>query len=189
MEALLQLVSQDRPKYVRLAQRRLSSIEDAEDVVQNACLLAFRRIGQFEGRSQFSTWFGRIVLNCANMHNRKHSEDQFSFVGMDEVVTDKLKVADTLSDSSYKLPEEEYLYQEKRRRVFEATQLLSSIERQTVLLRMRGFTYLEIAKTLGAPVGTVKATVSRGKLRLKKYVTGTTGRRLYNEPRTPSIGH
>ena len=47
----------------RIALRRLRNVEDAEDVVQDALLSACKHIGQFEGRSELSTWLTRIVIN------------------------------------------------------------------------------------------------------------------------------
>jgi RNA polymerase sigma-70 factor, ECF subfamily len=49
----------------------LRNKEDAEDAVQNAFLSACRHLHAFEGRSAFTTWFTRIVLNAALMIRRK----------------------------------------------------------------------------------------------------------------------
>src|ERR1700680_1520443 len=57
----------------RVALRRLRNIEDAEDAVQDALLSACKHIGQFEGRSQLSTWLTSIVTNTARMKLRQHS--------------------------------------------------------------------------------------------------------------------
>jgi RNA polymerase sigma-70 factor, ECF subfamily len=57
-----------RSYYYRLllvALRILRNEEDARDVVQEACLSAFKEIGRFEGRSGLGTWLHRIVINAA----------------------------------------------------------------------------------------------------------------------------
>ena len=49
----------------RLAFRMTGNEQDAEDVVQEAFLKAYRRIGQFEDRAAFGSWLHRITANCA----------------------------------------------------------------------------------------------------------------------------
>src|SRR6202140_624422 len=49
------------------AMRVLGNAADAEDVLQDAMLSAYRALSRFEGRSQFSSWLTRIVINAALM--------------------------------------------------------------------------------------------------------------------------
>jgi len=56
---------------LRSAHRVTRNREDAEDAVQNAMLSAFVHLGDFDGRSSFSTWLTRIVINSALMLLRK----------------------------------------------------------------------------------------------------------------------
>lgn len=51
-----------------LARRLVDSVEEAEDVTQEACLNAYRALGGFRGESQFRTWLFRIVTNVAMNH-------------------------------------------------------------------------------------------------------------------------
>jgi RNA polymerase sigma-70 factor (ECF subfamily) len=44
--------------------------QDAEDALQDGLLTAFRNLKSFEGRSQFSTWLTRVVINAALMRRR-----------------------------------------------------------------------------------------------------------------------
>src|ERR1700680_4387679 len=67
------VISRYSPVLFRVALRRLGNVEDAEDAVQDALLSAHKHIGQFEGRSQLSTWLTRIVTNVALMKLRRHS--------------------------------------------------------------------------------------------------------------------
>src|SRR3954469_10523199 len=53
-----------RPVF-RLAYRMTGNEQDAEDVVQETFLRAYKQIGQFDGRSSFSTWLYRICSNCS----------------------------------------------------------------------------------------------------------------------------
>src|SRR5260370_4407576 len=49
------------------ARRILGNTEDAEDALQDGLLSAYRNVRRFEGRSKFSTWLTRIVINAAFM--------------------------------------------------------------------------------------------------------------------------
>ncbi len=52
------------------ALRVLGNVEDAEDALQEGLLAAYRNLKRFEGRSQFSTWLTRIVINASLMRRR-----------------------------------------------------------------------------------------------------------------------
>src|SRR5574337_729463 len=58
-----------RPLF-QTALRVLGNTEDAEDALQDGFLSAYRNLKRFEGRSQFSTWLTRIVINAALMRRR-----------------------------------------------------------------------------------------------------------------------
>jgi RNA polymerase sigma-70 factor (ECF subfamily) len=53
------------------ARRILGNTEDAEDALQDGLLSAYRNVRRFEGRSKFSTWLNRIVVNAALMRRRR----------------------------------------------------------------------------------------------------------------------
>jgi RNA polymerase sigma-70 factor, ECF subfamily len=65
------LVKRYDTKLFRIAQHITHNREDAQDAVQDAFLKAFRKLGQFRGNSQFSTWLIRITLNESLMKLRK----------------------------------------------------------------------------------------------------------------------
>jgi RNA polymerase sigma-70 factor (ECF subfamily) len=70
-EAVQEMFSASRPRFVALAYSVLRNKEDAEDAVQDAMLSAYRYLRSFEGRSAVTTWFTRIVVNAALMIRRK----------------------------------------------------------------------------------------------------------------------
>jgi RNA polymerase sigma-70 factor (ECF subfamily) len=69
-EAFGELVRRYESKVYRLARRMTDSREDAEDVLQEAFIKAFRSISGFKGKSKFSTWLYRITVNLALMKRR-----------------------------------------------------------------------------------------------------------------------
>ncbi len=76
MDVLHEMFLASRPKFVGMAYSILRNKEDAEDAVQDAFLSAFRHLRNFEGRSAFTTWFSRIVLNAALMILRKRTNSR-----------------------------------------------------------------------------------------------------------------
>ena len=68
------LVQQHSHRVFQLAFRMLGNEQDAEDVVQESFLRAYRQLGRFQARSDFGTWLYRITANCAvdMMRTREH---------------------------------------------------------------------------------------------------------------------
>ena len=64
-EAFKVLVDRHSRTLYRLAYRMTGKAEDAEDVVQETFIRAFRQLSRFEARSNVSTWLYRIAFNCA----------------------------------------------------------------------------------------------------------------------------
>ena len=78
VDALQEMFLASRPKFVGTAYSILRNKEDAEDAVQDAVLSAYVHLRNFEGRSAFTTWFTRIVLNAALMILRKRTNSRIS---------------------------------------------------------------------------------------------------------------
>jgi RNA polymerase sigma-70 factor (ECF subfamily) len=83
-EAFRLLVEQHGRAVFRLAYRITGNEEDAEDVVQETFLKAYRQIDRYEARASFSTWLYRIASNCSldlirkrktRERNRDHGRD------------------------------------------------------------------------------------------------------------------
>ena len=68
------LVQQHSRRVFQLAFRMMGNEQDAEDVVQESFLRAYRQLGHFEARADFGTWLYRITANCAvdMMRSRQH---------------------------------------------------------------------------------------------------------------------
>ena len=77
-EAFRALVERHSHSVFRLAYRMTGNEEDAEDVVQESFLRAYKQLGRFESRAQFATWLYRIAANCSVdlMRARQARHDQ-----------------------------------------------------------------------------------------------------------------
>src|SRR5215216_7020417 len=75
-EAFRALFDRHSRAVYRLAHRMTGNPQDAEDVVQETFLKAYRQLGRFESRANFSTWLHRIAVNCSIdlIRGRKHQE-------------------------------------------------------------------------------------------------------------------
>src|SRR5438552_7236043 len=77
-EAFRALVERHSRSVFHLAYRMTGNEQDAEDVVQESFLRAYRQLGRFESRANFGTWLYRIVANCSVdlMRSKQARHDQ-----------------------------------------------------------------------------------------------------------------
>src|SRR5436305_5667432 len=64
-EAFRSLVERHSRRAFQLAYRMTGNEQDAEDVVQESFIRAYRQLSRFEARAHFATWLHRIVANCS----------------------------------------------------------------------------------------------------------------------------
>src|SRR5215813_13886346 len=87
-EAFRTLVERHSRTVFRLAFRMTGNEQDAEDVVQESFLRAYRQLGRFESRANFGTWLYRIVANCSVdlMRAKQARHDQARGESLDEAM-------------------------------------------------------------------------------------------------------
>src|SRR6266478_4024200 len=96
-QAIESLFGRYHRQLFQTALRVLGNAEDAEDALQDGLLSAYRNLKRFEGRSQFSTWLTRIVINAALMKRR--SAKARPAVSLDETHhEDELPAAERFAD-------------------------------------------------------------------------------------------
>jgi RNA polymerase sigma-70 factor (ECF subfamily) len=137
--------------------------QDAEDVVQESFLRAYRQLGRFESRANFGTWLYRFVSNCSVdlMRSKQARHDQVRGDSLDEG-TMELPAADVPG------PERMAQSAEIDRRVQDALQELSPLERAAFTLRhYEGRTIDEICATLGLGTSAAKHSVFRAVKKLR----------------------
>jgi RNA polymerase sigma-70 factor (ECF subfamily) len=163
-DAFRALVEQHSRSVFRLAFRMTGNEQDAEDVVQESFLRAYRQLGRFESRANFGTWLYRIVSNCSVdlMRSKQARHDQVRGDSLDEGAME-LPAADVAG------PERMAQSAEIETRVQQALRELSPLERAAFTLRhYEGRSIDEISATLGLGTSAAKHSVFRAvkKLRL-----------------------
>jgi len=85
--AFTEIVARHTDRFFALAYRTLQNVGDAEDVVQNAFIKLWQNPGAWNGeKSQFTTWFYRVIINACHDHIRKQNKT----VSMEEGVIESL---------------------------------------------------------------------------------------------------
>lgn len=159
------VISRYSPVLFRVALRRLRNVEDAEDAVQDALLSAYRHIGQFEGRSQLSTWLTSIVSNAAGMKLRRRSRRET--LSLDDKQENEIApLASELIDAGPS-PEAICARTEMNETLRRALAQLSPKLRSAFQLReLAGLSTREAASTLGISTNVLKSRLSRARATL-----------------------
>jgi len=164
-EAQDALFGRYRRRLYRLALRLLRSKEDAEDAVQDALLSAYRNLDSFEGRSLFSTWLTRIVVNAALVRMRRQRARPEIFL-QDMSPEDPSPVTNMFVDSRPD-PEQAYASFETKQFVEGALEELSpSIRIAFELRELQDLSNAEAAEVAGIRVGAFKSRISRARSQL-----------------------
>ena len=151
------------------ALKLLGNPEDAEDALQEGMLSAFKNLRRFEGRSKFSSWLTRIVINAALM--RLRSQRAHQTVSADQPLGEaELTLAEQLADPAPD-PERLYAREEMRQLLDRNLTELSPEMRTAVRLRdIEGLSTQEAAEALGVPENTLKSRLHRARLQLAEQI-------------------
>lgn len=169
------LVEQYSPMIYRLGLKMLNNPQDAEDILQETFIKAYKHIDKFDGRSSVSTWLYRIATNEALMSLRKKLPDTVSFDVpsiYESEPQEPLQIIDWCC-----MPEEEYLTAEGRLRLDQAAERLPESLRIVFVLRdIEGLSTRETAEVLNISETAVKTRLSRARLRLREDLSVYYGR-------------
>jgi RNA polymerase sigma-70 factor, ECF subfamily len=157
-EAFRTLVERHSRAVYRLAHRMTGNPSDAEDVVQETFLKAYRQLSRFESRANFGTWLHRIAVNCSIdlIRSRPHRES-----GHDASDLDSISGADP-DDTAQRTPERLMLSTEVQERISSAMASLSQRERAAFVLRhFEGHSIDDISRSLGLKANATKHSIFR----------------------------
>jgi RNA polymerase sigma-70 factor, ECF subfamily len=139
----------------RTALRVIGSRAEAEDLVQETYLQAWKSFHRFERGTNCRAWLFKILFHVTHHHRRKSYNSRTTFES-DEVLEETV---------AYEPPVPQELRDED---VLAALETIPQQYREVVLLAdVEEFAYKEIAGTLGIPVGTVMSRLSRGRRLLR----------------------
>jgi RNA polymerase sigma-70 factor (ECF subfamily) len=153
------------PRLYQTAYAVLRNREDAEDVVQESWYKAYTNMESFEGRSAFSTWLTRIVINSALMLRRR------------KCVRTESSLDETLDDQSGSLLDRIVAERPNPEEICAATEMNALIEQQLCelppgveaafrLRELAGYSTTESVQALGIHKGALKSRILRARRRL-----------------------
>jgi RNA polymerase sigma-70 factor (ECF subfamily) len=173
-DAFRELVDRHSRAVFRVAYRVTGRTEDAEDVVQETFLRAYKQLDRFEARANFGTWLHRIATNCAVDLLRARPRRE-----MNEEDETLERLGGATDDRGTPSPERSMLGVEIRERITAALERLTDMERAAFTLRhFEGLSIEEISRMLGLRTNATKHSIFRAvrkmRLELKPFIeTGT----------------
>ena len=164
------LVERHSANLFRLAYRMTGNRHDAEEVVQEAFLRGYQKLGQFASKSNFGTWVYRIAANYAidRVRQRRREEARKEKPTRDDSDGKEIDPVNFVKDEK-PLPERLTLNAELRNKIEEALEALTPSERTAFVMRhWEGCAIEEIAGVLKSNSGATKNTVFRAVQKLRK---------------------
>jgi RNA polymerase sigma-70 factor (ECF subfamily) len=167
-DAFRVLVERHSRALFRLAFRMTGNESDAEDVVQESFLRAYRQLGKFDERASFGTWLYRIATNCSLdlVRSKKRRSEQLA-----PPESDRPEREDPMASlpSADPTPERAAFSTEVRERVADAMNELSATERTAFVLRhFEGMCIEDVSQVLECQPGAAKHSVFRAVQKLRR---------------------
>lgn len=166
ISAFEELINAHKDNVYKTAYSFVGNHHDASDISQIAFIKAYKNIGKFNFKSEFSTWLYRITVNSCLDEIRKLKRQTGSTFSIDDDENTK----DVLPDLN--TPEEAYEKEELKRKVRENINKLSDKYKRVIIYRdINGLSYDEIAKIEKCSAGTIKSRISRARDALKELIS------------------
>jgi len=159
------LVQEHDRQVLGLAFRMLGNSQDAEDVYQEVFMKVYKKIHTFRFQSTFKTWLYRIVVNTV-INYRKSRNKYLNVTWIPENVGEDISW--TPADEN-PLPDELAINQEIQKKIQEAVDTLTLIQRTIFVLRFyQDFKIKDIAEIVSCSEGTVKNTLFRSTQKVRR---------------------
>lgn len=158
--------AEQRPFLMRIAVASTRNVADAEDIVQEALMRAYRGIGNFRGDCPLRTWMARIVVRVSINHRRgfmRTLKRWTFFSDLEREDSDGRKSPFDAADPSGQFDREALIDVDRQMK-----RLPDEFRIPLLMLAVEGLTIPEIAAILEVPEGTVKSRIFYGRKRLKK---------------------
>ncbi|MBI3910971.1 MAG: sigma-70 family RNA polymerase sigma factor [Armatimonadetes bacterium] len=162
------LVARYQTRVYRLMVKMCHHPQDAEEVASEALLRAYQSLQQFEGRSSFITWLGRIA---SNLCLRRRERPDLAMLSLEEQATRAPERTAHEVAAAAGSPEEAALRQELKGTIQAALQSIPEPDRTVLRLRdIEGWTAPEVSRQTGLTVAAVKARLHRARARLREQL-------------------
>ena len=174
LDVFVETAEQQRAQLLWVAQRITSQREEAEDVVQEALLKAFRSLAQFRGDAQMSTWLRAIVQNTAR--DRLRNQKGYSFLPLEQVHSSDGSTLQFDIPHPAENPEERCERAELERILRSEIEKLTPVSRRALqMCVLEELSQRAAASMLNVSVITIKSRVFSGKQRLRRAVDKRIG--------------
>ena len=163
-EAFRALVERHSVRLFQLVYRMTGNEQDAEDVVQETFLRAYRQLDRFESRAGFGTWLHRIAANCSLdlLRKRKRHDEQIDAIELD------LVPMSTLSPQA-PAPDDQVFHREVQQKVEAAMEQLTPMERTAFVLRhFEGKSIEDIGRVLSSGPSATKQSIFRAVQKMRR---------------------
>jgi RNA polymerase sigma-70 factor (ECF subfamily) len=177
------LVHRHSGRVFHLAYRMVGIEQDAEDIVQETFLKAYRNLSRFESRADFCTWLHRIAVNCSfDVLRRRPKAGEEHEVPGEEAWEQLLELS-----AKTPAPDSEALNAEVQRQIHEALELLTPVERAAFVLRhFEDKSIGEISSALGVKENAAKQSVFRAVQKLRGALAPIVQRPQSSSPNNPT---
>lgn len=167
-DAFQELMRRHNTALFRAARAIVRNDADAEDVLQEAYICAYRRLHQFRGDSRLATWLTRIVINQALCRIRTRRRDEVVELHGDRAPDGSVPADPSGSEGLHDSPEQSAMRAQMRRLIERKIDELPLAFRTTFVLReVEEWTIEETAECLAIPEATVRTRVFRARALLR----------------------
>ncbi len=167
--AFEEIVQRHQVKVINLIYYFLNDQWEAEDVGQEVFLKVWENAPKFKGKSKFSTWLYRIVINSCLNHKRsgkKESNPQDSISNLSDGLNNPELAGNTQCN-----PHQVMEKKERETIVNQSIRLLPQNQRMALILsRFEGYSYAEIAELMNVSISSVESLLFRAKQNMAKIL-------------------
>ncbi len=175
MDAFEELIGRYESKIFNLAMRFTRNQEDAEEVLQDVFATIYKKVQGFEGKSAFSSWLYRIIVNAAFMKLRKRKQQNTVYI---EDLSPTVRQSCLDKESLFGARSDSLAYGKELREILQgAINRLPEQYRAVFVLRdVDGLSNQEVGEILDLSIPAVKSRLHRSRLMLRRKL-----RRYYGE--------
>lgn len=165
-EAFAVIFRKHEQRLIRTAVRITGNVSDAEDIVQEALMRAYKNIAAFRFESSLSTWLTQIVINCALMElRRRKMRTRFS---LDDTSENGVSLLELIRDPNADVEEEVFLKEQSQLLTTCITRLPPKLRTVIEDYRISTPSMAELAQSHSITIAAAKSRLLRAKTSIKK---------------------